>query len=121
MTPQERLASVCRDMPRIGDWIDCMRAGRGRDLPQWPEWCLMPLAGWYSMLSRTLGVERLDAAQAGRLAEIAALGTWRYSQGIYRFDDTLRGALAECPAYRKWKRHDLRIRPRINWKAGPHT
>lgn len=60
----------------------------------WPAWCFMPMAAFYSIVSRggRLGVDEIFAVQ-----ELAALGTWRYTQGIYRIDPALIDHIAQTP------------------------
>jgi hypothetical protein len=49
------------------------------------------MSGWYAIASSGSRTPSFDAAQA--VASVAAIETWRYSQGIYRFDKTLFDAL----------------------------
>lgn len=77
--------------------MDELRAGRGRDLPKWPNWCFLPLAGFYSIISADAGVSRLPPHLAGDVGRLAALGIWRATQGVYEFDDVFEKALEESP------------------------
>lgn len=88
------LHMVVREYPRMGQMVNVMRADRGGKLPDWPDWCFLPLAGWYAIASDQHGVDRLSPGQAAELAPLAALGTWRYTQGIYRPDQDALAALA---------------------------
>lgn len=88
------LQTVTAAYPRLGQWVNRMRAERGTALPDWPEWCFLPFAGWYAVASDQYGVDRLNPQQAAGLSTLAALGTWRYSQGIYRPDPDTLAALA---------------------------
>lgn len=67
--------------------------------PDWPDWCWAP-----SSLEGAMLVQ--DSLRAGGLAKhppdlpegtIGALASWRPTQGIYRFDDTLFAELADTP------------------------
>lgn len=82
-----------------GAWraVDQFRQARGRDVPTWPDWCYLPLAASYSIVAADAGVNRLDARLVGDVARLGALATWRVTQGIYRFDETLYQALIETP------------------------
>lgn len=96
-TPTERLRQVALSCPRAWRQADELRADRGRDLPDWPQWCFLPLAGWYSIVSRhhrlpVLGIEHMPQVQA-----LAALGAWRPTQGLYRYDPELYEALTSTP------------------------
>jgi hypothetical protein len=66
--------------------VEQFLADRGRDVPSWPRWCFLPLAGWYAIKSAHIGKDRLGLDRAGDIARLAALGTWRYSLGVYRYD-----------------------------------
>lgn len=93
---REHLATAGRDYPNAWRVADEFRAGRGRGLPDWADWCFLPLGGWYAMVSGG-GSNRVPPDRIGDLARIGALGAWRVSQGIYRFDPALYGALASTP------------------------
>lgn len=83
--------------PELNKWVNMFRADMGKDLPSWPQWCFLPMAAWYSMVSANYGVNKLSIDQAGDVAKIAAVGTWKYSQGIYRIDPLLLQALIDSP------------------------
>lgn len=72
-----------------------MRAGRGKDLPLWPNWCYLPMAGFYAIVSEDSGGQRVPLNQIGDIARLAAIGTWRVTQGIYRFDPAVYDAVRE--------------------------
>jgi hypothetical protein len=61
----------------------------------WPDWCFAPLAAWYAIVSG--GHQIRDPARAVDVSRLAALGTWRVTQGIYRFDPALYGAIIDTP------------------------
>ena len=79
-----------------GAWLayDQFRAGRGKDLPDWPDWCFAPMAAAYAIVSGG-GDNRVSPAQVGDIARVAALAAWRPTQGIFRFDPALYGALIQ--------------------------
>ena len=44
----------------------------------WPEWCLMPVAGWYAIVSNARSVDRItDLNRIHDVAVMAATGAWR--------------------------------------------
>lgn len=96
MTPIEHLNQLSKDHPAAWRGVEHFRALRGREgLPEWPAWCFLPMAAWIAIASE--GAElRTDAVSQAVIdaAKLAAIGTWRYSQGIYRFDETAEDALA---------------------------
>jgi hypothetical protein len=77
--------------PRHGSkWI--AYALRGRDLPQWPDWCFLPLRHAQAIV--TCGSKRPPPYEPPfHRGILGALAAWRVSQGIYRFDRTLYDAL----------------------------
>jgi hypothetical protein len=82
-----------------GCWkqLDSFRQGRGKDLPHWPDWCYLPLAASYAVISADEGGERISLLRSGDVGRIGALAAWRPTQGIYRFDETLYQALVDTP------------------------
>lgn len=81
--------------PSTAAMVDDIRSRRGHDLPHWPNWCFMPMAAWYAIVARDNNVERLTPSLVGDVSRLAAIGTWRYSQGIYRVDPDLMAGLVE--------------------------
>ena len=92
--PVERLNALMRRYPRTGEWVNSFLADRGQGVPDWPQWCFMPVAAWYAVVSAHHGVNELSVAQTKDVGTLAALGTWRYTQGIYRFDPDMMEALS---------------------------
>ncbi len=68
------------------------RADRSKDLPFLPEWCFLPLASAYAIVSaeaEAQGIDILGYAGYPLLNDvgiICALAAWRATQGVYRFD-----------------------------------
>lgn len=65
---------------------------------RWPDWCYLPMGGWYEVATALLRVPvlaQLDHMQL--MQKLAALGTWRMTQGIYRVDPTLYADLIATP------------------------
>jgi hypothetical protein len=75
------------------------KKGKG-DLPDWPSWCFLPRAGWGWIVcdhhdlpsAACLTVE--DADKLRDIICLTALGAWRYTQGIYRYQPDLLAALS---------------------------
>lgn len=90
MRPVNHLNTASKLYPNAWEQVDIFRADRGRGLPDWPQWCFLPMAAWYAIVSEGGQMPLNRVPDVGRLA---ALGTWRYSQGIYRFDPDIFSAL----------------------------
>src|SRR6185369_17498093 len=95
--PRAHLAAAGKLYPEAWKTADAFRADRGCDgLPDWPDWCYLPLAGWYAIVSGGC-TNRIPSHLIGDVGRLAALGTWRATQGIYRFDPALYHAIVETP------------------------
>lgn len=94
--PREHLRAAAQLYPAAWKQFEQFRVDRGRDLPDWPEWCFCPLAGAYAIVSGG-GDNRLGPELAGDVGRLGALAAWRMTQGIYRFDPVLYDALVKTP------------------------
>lgn len=92
LRPQRHLVEAARRFPGAWKDVDLLRAGRGKNLPDWPEWCFMPMAG-FAVITGARGGEA-NVLDTGILS---ALGTWRVTQGVYRFDEEVMDGLWETP------------------------
>lgn len=95
--PVNHLNTAMSLYPRIPNWVDSFRSSRGKDLPQWPDWCFMPMAAWYAVVCDGNGVDVLNEQLSNDIARLSAIGTWRYSKGVYRLDPDLMDALTDSP------------------------
>lgn len=93
--PSNHLIGAMKLYPETPKWVDDFRASRGKDLPKWPDWCFLPMAAWYSMVSASNGVNILPPHLVGDVSRLSAIGSWRYSQGIYQIDPDLITALSQ--------------------------
>jgi len=84
--PRDQTAAIAKVYPQAWVQIDEFRADRGHGLPAWADWCFIPLAATYAIASAQHGTNRLNLQTVSDVAKLAALGTWRVTQGIYRFD-----------------------------------
>ena len=73
--------------------VDEFRARR-KELGDWPDWCFLPLAGTYAIVSKG---KTSVPNQAHHIGILGALAAWRVTQGIYRFDPTTFDALWKTP------------------------
>lgn len=95
--PTSTLAALGRAYPDAWRQADMMRADRGKDVPGWPPWCFLPMAGWYAIVSARHRMDALPLEMMADMQRLSALGAWRPTQGIYRFDDDLYDALISTP------------------------
>ena len=90
---------LAKRFPALSRQVDTFLSGRGRDLPDWPAWCLLPMAAWMAIATggREPSGGKFDPMRNGQIAadmqQLAAIGAWRYSQGIYRVDADLLASL----------------------------
>lgn len=92
--PVAHLNAAGRLYPRAWHWVEKFRADRGKGgIPDWPGWCFLPVSAWYAMVSEPFGGQKVPPGHVEDVGRLAAVGTWRYSQGIYRFDPALFAAL----------------------------
>jgi hypothetical protein len=94
--PLVHLHQVAQQYPGLWPQLDRLRAARGQGLPQWPDWCFLPLAGTVAAL--TQGAPQPDLRPLGlQIGRVGALAAWRTTQGIYRFDPTVFEAVWDTP------------------------
>jgi hypothetical protein len=94
LRPGKILGTFSRQYPDAWKQVDEFRAGR-KELGNWPDWCFLPLAGIYAIVSK--GKTLQSPNQAHHIGILGALGAWRVTQGIYRFDPTTFDALWKTP------------------------
>ena len=86
LRPGSILGSFSRLYPDAWKQVDDFRANR-KGLGGWPDWCFLPLAGAYAIVSKGTTLRSID--QARHVGILGALAAWRVTQGIYRFDPTV--------------------------------
>ncbi|MDY0071835.1 MAG: hypothetical protein RBR77_04215 [Thauera sp.] len=95
---REALLAIGQQHPAAWDIADRLRRDSMRDGMSWPAWCYLPMGGWYAVATSLLRVPvlaQLDHMQL--MQKLAALGTWRMTQCIYRVDPTLYDDLINTP------------------------
>jgi len=97
LKPKLLLKELSCRCPDAWDHIKRFRRGKGQALPNWPDWCYIPIAAGHA-ISNTISPSK-EALFDPLLnpASITALATWRVSQGVYRFDVDLFNALIYQP------------------------
>lgn len=87
--------TLSHDYPECWAQLDMFRAAKGApDLGTWPDWCYLPMAAAYAVVSQG---GAMPAGRAGDVARVAALAAWRMTQGIYRFDPAVYDAMRATP------------------------
>lgn len=91
LTPQEHLINVAKTYPNVWKEVDTLLADKGKKLPQWPDWCFLPVSCWLSIILACVDLKmpQVLLQSVYDAAILAAIGTWRYTQGIYRFKQEL--------------------------------
>lgn len=103
MNPKKHLEYYSRVYPSAWKQVDQMRQDRGKQLPFWPEWCFLPLASAYAIVSAEAESQGIDITSeegmplANDIGIIGALAAWRVTQGVYRFDPDVFAAVIETP------------------------
>lgn len=91
--PRDLLQATGGKHPGAWGQADSLRADRGNaGMPTWPDWCYLPIAGWIAIASQGRQYTLEHSREASTLA---AVGAWRLTQGIYRFDPELYAQLVD--------------------------
>lgn len=97
--PGEYLVSYMRKYPKTGAFVDDFRSNRA-GFPAWPDWCFLPMGAWYAIVSEAqTGGNLLGLEHIADVSALAALGTWRYSQGIYQIHPDMLSALTDSTIF----------------------
>lgn len=93
MSSIDNLLHRLKNFSQLGSFVDCMRAIKGKTPEdEWADWCFLPYEIWLAMAAQFSSVPKEQAIIASFLN---TFGTWRYSQGIYRFDQDFYTAIAD--------------------------
>lgn len=96
--PEQILKEIGRGNPQVWQQVKSFRAGKGKDLPGWPDWCYIPIAAGIAIATQgDDSVIYQTAFSAISPAIITAAAAWRISKGVYRFDAELYNALISQP------------------------
>lgn len=99
--PASILSEVTKQNPTVWKHVETFYFARGQNgVPDWPSWCFIPLYPWKYIAAEwaKLPEEKLTRDM---LMLLASIGTWRYSQGIYRFSPPVYEALAKTELHAK--------------------
>ncbi len=96
-TPQEILLATNRAHPELTGEVNGILSLQAQDATRlWPEWCFLPTSYWYAILEVELETGAYRGTRLNLMEELSRLstiGTWRFSQGIYRFDASVLDAV----------------------------
>jgi hypothetical protein len=105
LNPESLLRIYSKKMPKAWKAADRIRQLKGRNgIPTWPGWCFVPSLGWYEIVS--MGKSDFEYLQTSvpqkmragyEVDRISALGAWRPSKGIYRFEPEILDCLIRTP------------------------
>ena len=85
---EQKLAEIGKEYPDLNEVVNELLHDKGVTLSNWPDYVFLPMAAWYAIVANALG-GMLTLDTIIKVSDLAAFGTWRYSQGVYRFDDDL--------------------------------
>lgn len=86
--PLKLLKTITAKAPTIWDEAEDIRANRGKDVPDWPDWCYLPVAAGIA-LAKKHGFPIYYGAL------ISTLAAWRKSKEVYVFDPDFISLLAD--------------------------
>ncbi len=58
--------------PLLTKHVNMFQADKGKNLPNWPSWCFLPMASWYSIVSHRFNLDELSLAEIAEVAPAAA-------------------------------------------------
>jgi len=93
---REQLLQAGRDYPTAWQAAEGFRRDKGQQNFDWPDWCYLPLAGAYAVVSGG-GANRVPLHKIGDVSRLGAMMEWRMTQGIYRFDPAVYEAVRDTP------------------------
>ncbi|STY30245.1 Uncharacterised protein [Legionella wadsworthii] len=85
MEPHDCLINLSQKFPNAWNLITQFRE-QNYFKCEWPSWCFLPNDAWQGIISREYNTSYLKPYQKQEASLLAAVGTWRYTQGIYRFN-----------------------------------
>lgn len=96
--PVQTLNALCKRYPNLTQQVNAAWSKKLADPGLWPEWCLLPMDEWARIIEQQeqLSGNALPIEVKFRdLYLLSAVGTWKFSQGVYRVDKTFQQALLE--------------------------
>lgn len=90
----EFLNALSREFPRVWKQVEKVVLHRPKNDQRWPDWCFIPFSRWCE-IAHSIFPDSASPRAALLLGYLAPVGTWRYSQGIYRFDPDVYEAIIQ--------------------------
>ncbi|MCP4131673.1 MAG: hypothetical protein GY754_11905 [bacterium] len=94
--PIRLLKEKGKEYPDVWKHINELALMKLHNEMDWPDWCYVPLAASYAAVSGG-GDNRVSADKIPDVGIVGALATWRLTEGIYSFDESLFNSLWETP------------------------
>ena len=89
--PVNHLNMLSKKFPNAWSLVEHRLKAKGK-VANWPNWCFLPIIAWRDICN--LGQKYINQPiSLADYSELAAIGTWRYGLGVYRFDDDFRSCL----------------------------
>jgi hypothetical protein len=97
--PRQVLKNVSKAYPNIWEDVKMFRESKDKDLPDWADWCYLPIAAGIAIATNGVDEKLVEASisDVANPATIIAAATWKLSQGVYRFDYDLYESLINQP------------------------
>lgn len=103
--PKAIVKAIGKEFPNLWKEARGMQERKGKSLPYWDDWCYLPIAAGVNTIIKSghATAEEIDAATyrpknaIEHPAVLVAAATWRVSQGVYRFDETLFNSITSQP------------------------
>jgi hypothetical protein len=109
--PREWLIDYGRNYPNAWFLAENVWLDKATFEKQWAKYCFIPIAAWLAIIEHHQESARESGAEIDRRGEfsesrsdpasLAALGAWRLTQGIYKFDTELLNALIDTEMSRE--------------------
>ena len=91
-SPYKYVQKTEKKYPTAWKEIAGFRKDKGIDLPDWPDWCYIPMAAGAAIVSGG-DDRRIGMHNSPDISIVTGLAAWRNTRGVYRFDEALFGKL----------------------------
>jgi len=98
--PANLLKLTAKAWPNVWENMKRFRANKGVLLPDWPDWCYLPVAAGVEITrkGKALEVKERDLEEKTKHPYVVtAAAAWRITKGVYRFDPDLYNELVSQP------------------------